>query len=192
MWKSISYLAILWNMTRIYTRKGDDGSTEVLSGKRVKKNDPLIHALGELDSCNAAIGMALALFPAGFLPELQKQLTEIQNTLFDWGAYVANPEQSSFKIQQINTDGVKSLEHWIDEMDGKLPPLHAFILPGGYPAAAALHVARCSCREAERFLSELDLKESAPFLNRLSDYLFVAARFVNQSMQRQEVVWKHT
>jgi cob(I)alamin adenosyltransferase len=178
------------DMTRIYTRAGDDGTTALVKGQRIKKNDPRIQALGELDACNASIGMALSLLPKT-VPECNQQLVKIQNTLFDLGAHVAAPGESKVSDKRFGSDGVKILENWIDQMDAKLPPLHAFILPGGTSAASALQVARCNCRAAERALVVLNFPAGQVFLNRLSDYLFVAARFVNFMLHHEQLAWEH-
>lgn len=163
---------------RIYTKTGDKGETSLFDGKRVPKNDPVIEALGAVDELNCAIGVALAA-------RTNEQLESIQCTLFELGAVIADSKKT-LKSQ------VENLEKWIDEMEEKLPPLKAFILPGGHPAAAQLHLARSICRRAERAVVALGSKqeELIVYLNRLSDYLFMAARFTNHETETDDIEWK--
>ena len=151
-------------MSKIYTRTGDHGDTGLYGSRRVPKNDPLIDALGTIDECNSAIGLALSFLSKG---TLQTQLELIQHRLFDAGAELAGSKQP------FDSTMATTLEQWIDAMQVELPPLNAFILPGGCPAGAALHLARSICRRAERAL--IPYKQKAFFIffsNRLSDYLF--------------------
>ena len=177
---------------KIYTRTGDDGTTGLFGGPRVKKHDPRIQAIGQVDETNAAIGCALALLddasaiPAG--------VQRIQHDLFDLGADLATPEDSRATVQRIGTDHVKDLEALIDRLEQDLPPLRNFILPGGSPASAQLHFARTVCRRAERALARAFEHDSLnPFtlqyLNRLSDVLFVLARWLNRAQNTDDVLW---
>lgn len=185
---------------KIYTRTGDDGTTSLFSGQRVKKNEPFIEAVGTLDELNSFIGFALSLMSAEQeLDPVKKQLNVIQHALFDLGAHVATPllESSQEKIKKTRFDAVSTeeLEHWIDAYDAKLPPLRTFILPGGDPAGSAIHLARSICRRAERLLIELYerkeiAKEALTYLNRLSDYLYMLARYVNAVTHTPEVEWQ--
>lgn len=140
-------------MTKIYTKTGDQGETSLFSGQRVSKNDPTIDALGTVDEANCAIGLAIAFLPPGSpFDELKKQLFTIQNTLFDLGASLATPRTraSEPKLQKtrFGNEGVLQLEQWIDQLDALLPQLRNFILPGGHPAGAQLHIARGITRRA--------------------------------------------
>jgi cob(I)alamin adenosyltransferase len=177
---------------KIYTKSGDAGLTGLLGGERVTKNSPRIGAYGDIDELNAAIGIALAAAPAA---SLLPQLTHIQHQLFSAGSELAAPQPEKFNLPLLLEHEITRLEQWIDDMEAELPQLRNFILPGGSPAAAALHLARTICRRAER--SVVALAESASirpeiiiYLNRLSDYLFVASRYENQKAGTQETVWK--
>ncbi|GAB4225493.1 MAG: cob(I)yrinic acid a,c-diamide adenosyltransferase [Chlamydiales bacterium] len=185
---------------KIYTKTGDKGDTSLFNGERVSKSDEKIHTLGTLDECNATLGLAISYLPDE--PKFKKvhnQLIEIQHALFDIGAAVATPRSSSNekKINQTRFDNqaTKSVEDWIDEWDKELPPLKTFILPGGHPSAAVLHLARNICRRAERHAVPLSLHEDVSeqvmmYLNRLSDYLFVLSRVVNHLTGIQESPWR--
>jgi len=173
-------------LSKIYTRTGDSGSTGLGDGSRVYKNTPRIEAIGATDELNAVVGVVLA----HKLPALiSDYLVEIQHTLFDFGGELAIPGSSVLK-----TEDVARLEEKLDELNANLLPLKEFILPGGSPAAAACHVARTVCRRAERCLFTLSQTEEVPevslqFINRLSDYLFVAARAINKSANCSDVLW---
>lgn len=185
---------------KIYTRTGDDGSTSLFSGKRVKKSDLFIEAVGTIDECNSFIGFALSLMSLEQeLDKVKKQLNVIQHALFDLGAHVATPLQQSSqeKIRKTRFDELScaELETWIDEYQAILPQLKNFILPGGDPSGSALHLARSICRRAERILVDLYEQkqishESLVYMNRLSDYLFVLARYVNMVTHSPEVEWQ--
>jgi cob(I)alamin adenosyltransferase len=175
-------------LNKIYTRTGDDGTTALGSGERVVKYATRIAAYGTVDEANAAIGVARAQL-AGAFPELDASLARIQNDLFDVGADLCVPEGRGMAAHdrlRVNEAQVKRLEDEIDVMNADLEPLRSFILPGGSSAAATLHVARTVTRRAERLMVQLagEPRESVSqpvlkYINRLSDYLFVAARFVN-------------
>ena len=187
-------------MTKIYTRTGDKGETSLFTGQRLKKNDPFIEALGTVDECNSALGVALSFLPQNdSLKPVREQLEIIQHALFDVGAALATPRTRAVnkKLEKTRFDNeeIDSLEKWIDVFNSKLPPLKAFILPGGHPCGANLHLARSVCRRAERLVIPLhDQHDVAPnilmYLNRLSDYLFMASRYVNQELKCPETTWQ--
>src|SRR6201993_692220 len=173
-------------LNRIYTRTGDDGTTALGSGERRPKYDLRVAAYGTVDETNAAIGVVrLHLSDA---PELDAMLGRIQNDLFDLGADLAVPEREG-KAERLRVvaSQVERLERDIDALNDKLAPLTSFVLPGGTPAAAHLHVARTICRRAERLMVELADQPgehvsvvAIKYANRLSDFLFVASRHANQ------------
>jgi cob(I)alamin adenosyltransferase len=174
------------HLTRIYTRTGDAGQTRLGNNEVAAKTDPRIAAYADADECNAALGMALAL---GHLPdELHRMLGAIQNDLFDVGADLCNPiaENPPYPPLRVSEDYITRLEGWCDEYNEKLPALDSFVLPGGTPGAALLHVARTVTRRAERSawaLIEADPERTsqlpAKYLNRLSDLLFILSRTAN-------------
>ena len=166
-------------LNKIYTRTGDGGSAGLVDGSRVSKSSARMTAIGEVDEANAAIGVALAALPDG---EAAASLLRIQNELFDLGADVATPGEIEGALRIVGSQ-VERIEREIDAMNAHLAPLTNFILPSGSKAAAALHLARCIVRRAER--AAVALHESEPlnpqllaYLNRLSDHLFVAARWI--------------
>jgi cob(I)alamin adenosyltransferase len=180
-------------LTKIYTRTGDDGSTALGSRQRVPKDSPRIRANGAVDELNSFIGLALA---QGLSPRLAKTLPAIQNELFHLGADLSFPpgEGKEFEIPRIETHHVEALEKLIDELNEQVGPLENFILPGGSPSAAALQVARAVCRKAERRLVSLARQESVSpealaYINRLSDALFVMARYENKQRGVQGPLW---
>lgn len=172
---------------KIYTKTGDKGNTTLFNGERIPKNDPHIEALGTIDECNSAIGIALTKWPKNSeLTSTKKQLESIQHTLFDLGAAIA----SNGKISpNLDPD---ELEKWIDKIATKIPSLTAFILPGGHEIATHIHFARTICRRAERSCVPLEFNPGIIYLNRLSDYLFMAARLVNVITHTKEVQWTST
>jgi cob(I)alamin adenosyltransferase len=184
-------------LNKIYTRSGDDGTTALGTGRRVRKDSKRVEAYGTTDETNAAIGLARVLL-AGTEPGLDAKLARIQNDLFDVGADLCVPEatdSSSRPRLRITDAQVSRLEAEIDEMNGELAPLRSFVLPGGSAGAAALHVARTVCRRAERAVVALaaDPDERVGeavlrYLNRLSDFLFVAARYANDR-GKGDVLW---
>lgn len=186
-------------MTKIYTRTGDKGETSLFTGQRVAKSDPFIEALGAVDECNSALGAAISLFPKTTeMNDVKEQLEIIQHALFDVGAALATPRTraASSKIEKTRFDQeeIEILEKWIDAMEEKLPPLKAFILPGGHPAGAFLHLARSMCRRAERRVLPLNKNADVAdtvlvYLNRLSDYLFSVSRYVNFLNKSPETKW---
>ncbi|MCB1111451.1 MAG: cob(I)yrinic acid a,c-diamide adenosyltransferase [Chlamydiales bacterium] len=187
-------------MSKIYTRSGDKGETSLYTGQRVPKNDGLIQALGTVDECNCAIGVAIAHLPRDDerFDGIRSQLETIQHALFDLGAALATPRTTanSKKIDKTRFDSeeVEALETWIDEMQSKVEKLTTFILPGGHPSGALLHLARGICRRAECCVVPLhkhaDVSDNVmTYLNRLSDYLFMASRYVNHMLDVPETKW---
>lgn len=187
---------------KIYTKTGDKGETSLFTGERVPKNNPFLDALGGVDECNCAIGAAISFLPAHdkALSELRHQLETIQHALFDVGAALATPRTTAttpkLNLTRFDETATKSLENWIDAMETELPRLRTFILPGGHSVGAMLHLARSICRRAERDVVPLNSQADVAdgilvYLNRLSDYLFVASRFVNHRMKCPETLWEH-
>jgi cob(I)alamin adenosyltransferase len=181
---------------KIYTRTGDEGETSLLGGRRVRKDDLRIEAIGDVDETNAALGIVRMELTrsGGVIAGLDRELGEIQHRLFDLGAELA-AAGGDLRVGSIAAANVASLESLIDCYDEKLAPLQAFILPGGTPAAAQLHLARCICRRCERWLVHLAAKELVSgevvqYINRLSDLLFVLARAVNQAAGVPDVIWE--
>jgi cob(I)alamin adenosyltransferase len=186
-------------LNKIYTRTGDDGTTGLGTGERRKKYDLRIAAYGTIDEANAAIGIA-RLSTAGDA-ELDAALSRIQNDLFDVGADLCTPEQRKGKGPggarlTVTAKQVAWLETEIDRLNAELAPLRSFVLPGGSAAAAGLHLARTVCRRAERLIAELKDKRGESvgadvlkYVNRLSDFLFVASRHANDKGAR-DVLWK--
>lgn len=184
-------------LNKIYTRSGDAGTTALGSGERVAKHALRIATYGTVDETNASVGMARAHM-AGGDPGLDAMLLRIQNDLFDLGADLCVPdrgEKLDHEPLRISDAQVTRLEQEIDQMNAELEPLRSFVLPGGTPAAAALHVARTISRRAERLMVELaampDEPVSAPalkYINRLSDFFFVASRHVNDR-GKSDVLW---
>ena len=171
---------------KIYTRTGDSGETSLFGGTRVAKNDLRIEAYGTVDELNSFIGVARASWPSS---PVDSQLQRVQADLFDIGAYLAAPNSDRFK--SVPRSRIADLESAIDRMESELPPLKSFILPGGSLAASHLHVARTVCRRAERMLVALgDTSSTLAYLNRLADYLFVAARFANKSLGVDDTPWR--
>ena len=174
---------------KIYTRTGDLGETSLFGGARVAKNDPRIEAYGTVDELSSFLGVArAATLPA----EIETMLDPVQRDLFDVGAHLASPGTSRFA--GVDPQRVAELEAAIDAMERELAPLTNFILPGGTLAAAHLHVARTVCRRAERCVVALHddtdaTRSTITYLNRLSDYLFVAARFANHRAGVTDVPW---
>ena len=184
-------------LTRIYTRTGDAGDTSLASGERARKSDPRVQTYGAVDEANACLGMVRLHTSADVV--LDPILARVQNELFDLGADLATPvrgERAGVTALRITDDQVKRLEQEIDQLNSELSPLESFVLPGGSPAAAALHLARTVCRRAEQLAVALmdrpDEDVSGPalrYLNRLSDLLFTAARWTNRRGEG-DVLWK--
>lgn len=181
-------------LTKIYTKTGDAGTTALGGGQRVPKDALRVGVYGTVDELNSQIGVALAL---GLTPLLDGALRTIQNELFDLGSDLCFLEEDKGKwpLPQMEARHVEKLERLIDEMQGVVGPLGNFILPGGSPGAAQLHVARTVCRRAEREVTTLAREEgTGPFvlayLNRLSDALFVMARYENHTRSVAEPLWQ--
>ncbi len=177
---------------KIYTKTGDRGETSLFAGGRVRKDNIRVEAYGTVDELNSVLGLARS-YP---LPEqAQTWLEAVQNVLFVVGADLATPMDSSPKwLVRLDDQPVLALENAIDQMDEELPRMTAFILPGGVTAAAALHVARTVCRRAERICVTLSAEETINpnvlvYLNRLSDFLFTLARWVNLKAGETETKW---
>jgi cob(I)alamin adenosyltransferase len=180
---------------KIYTKTGDAGDTGLFGGGRVPKNHPRVEAYGDVDELNAVIGMVRALEP---LPRIDEVLVPIQRDLFAIGALLATPDLAKMRqhLEKARIDDARigDLEHAIDDADRELDPLRAFIVPGGSPKAATLHVARTVCRRAERrvvgLASELEIPPLVViYLNRVSDLLFTLARLANKLAGVGEVTW---
>jgi len=184
---------------KIYTGTGDQGKTSLFSGERISKGNERIDAYGDVDELNSTLGALAAAVPEDHRA-IRNEIERIQSTLFQVGAWLAtSPESSSSELlTQIQEQEWKALEAAIDRMEKKLPPLRGFILPGGHMAAAWAHVARTVCRRAERKIVVLAdaMTETDPlqpvliYINRLSDYLFVLARYCNFLMGVVDVPWK--
>lgn len=183
-------------LNKIYTRTGDDGTTALGTGDRVAKYDLRVEAYGTVDETNATIGLA-RLDTGASAPDLDAMLSRIQNDLFDLGADLCFPEETKKGEAALRVTGaqIERLETEIDEMNGALDPLRSFVLPGGTPAAAYLHLARTVCRRAERLVVALAARPDEPvsaqavgYINRLSDFLFVAARYANDK-GASDVLW---
>ncbi len=180
--------------TKIYTKTGDDGTTGLFGGQRVAKHSLRIETYGTVDELNSVIGLALT----AVLPEdLKENLEDISLLLFTAGADLATPLEPApkFDIPRLTADNVAWLETLIDAYSAELPPLKNFILPGGSPCAAYLHLARTVCRRAERSATALVKEENIgeipiKFLNRLSDYLFTAARYANHCLGTADILWR--
>jgi cob(I)alamin adenosyltransferase len=182
------------HLTRIYTRTGDDGTTALGNGSRVRKTDPRLVAYADVDEANSSLGVALAL--GGLPAEIRDVVTQVQNDLFDVGGdlcvpVVADPRREPLRVTE---DYVTRLEGWCDEFNARLPELSSFVLPGGTPGAALLHHARTLTRRAERSvwaLLEVEPDTTNPltarYLNRLSDLLFILARTANPD---GDVLWR--
>lgn len=178
---------------KIYTKKGDDGSTGILGGTRLSKHHLRIESYGTIDELNSFIGVLRDGFSN---EELKKELIKIQEELFTIGSQLASdPVKNKMVLPMISNQEVVYLEQRMDEMDAKLPEMKNFVLPGGHPSVSAAHVCRCVCRRAERhcvalkevdFVNELILQ----YLNRLSDYFFTLSRQLTMELGAEEIPWK--
>ncbi|XP_025092700.1 cob(I)yrinic acid a,c-diamide adenosyltransferase, mitochondrial-like isoform X2 [Pomacea canaliculata] len=184
--------------SKIYTRTGDKGTSATFTGLRKVKDDEVFQALGTTDELSSAIGVA-SEFLRDRVPDLEQKLEQIQCMLQDVGSNIATPissaRESHLKRVQFSKNIVLQLEHWIDEMSQTLPPLRNFILPSGGKSAAFLHLARTICRRAEREMTSLHRKgeideEAFKFMNRLSDFLFTAARYAAIKEGREEKIYR--
>lgn len=182
--------------TRIYTRTGDQGDTALWGGPRVKKSHPRVSAYGDVDELGACLGVALS---HNLEAPLKNIVTRVCHRLFDLGACLADPkaiDKNDPKVEKLWQDAATELERGIDKMEQELPALHAFVLCGGSPSGAALHLSRVVCRRAERSVVALVESQETipswvlPYLNRLSDFLFVAARHANQAAGVPDCIWQ--
>jgi len=179
---------------KIYTKTGDKGTTSLIGGTKVLKSNERIEAYGTIDELNSHIGLCRDLISD---THLQSSLKEIQDRLFTIGAALAcDPDKESrMKIPDLKLEDVLHLEKEMDSMDEMLEPLQQFILPGGHPTVSQIHITRCVCRRAERLIVQLLIREEGDdnliiqYMNRLSDYLFILARYVAKSMNIEETNW---
>jgi cob(I)alamin adenosyltransferase len=188
---------------KLYTKRGDDGGTDLFAGGRTTKTDPRIHAIGEVDESNAALGLAISACDPGDIKDI---LLQVQPRLFDLGTDMATPAPGSaperspesgpgpVKPRRITQQHIDNLEHHIDTVCEQLPAMKHFILPGGSELAARLHLARTVCRRAERACVALNEADPATahaviYLNRLSDLLFALARLANQQAGVEDMPW---
>lgn len=178
---------------KIYTKTGDQGLTSLLGGTRVRKSHLRIDSYGTVDELNSYLGLVRDQPVNQVRKEL---LQEIQDRLFTIGASLASdPDKATRKVPDLHEVDITLLEEEMDKMDAVLPPLQAFILPGGHPAVSFCHVARCVCRRAERIIIALQEESFVEpiiikYLNRLSDYLFVLSRKMALELQAEELAWK--
>jgi len=177
---------------KVYTKKGDKGTTQLLGGKRIPKNSLRIEAYGTIDELNAYIGLIRDQL---IDPVYQDQLVKIQDRLFTLGSHLAkDPEKQNITLPDLNESDVTHLELWIDEMDAKLETMKSFLLPGGHTTVSFVHIARCICRRAERVITELNSEDFVQpliltYTNRLSDYLFVLSRKLSKDLNIKEQAW---
>ena len=193
---------------KIYTRTGDSGTTGLFGGPRVAKDDTRIEAYGTVDELNATLGQVRSALkePAGQtsqanygLSELDARIAQVQHELFSIGAELASPHPDQFDLRVIGQPHIQRIEDWIDDAEQQLPPLKQFILPGGSVLASHVHLSRAVCRRAERRVisladavqTETPISDSVIiYLNRLSDWLFVVSRLVNQILNVPDQIWE--
>lgn len=197
----ISRRAVWSRGMKVYTKTGDKGTSQLFSGERRPKDDAVFQALGDTDELNAHLGVVVEHAKITQNEYLPSKLEEIQSRLFDLGACLATPLTSASNSKKNRAGefpdaNVEQLEKWIDEMDASLPPLRCFILPSGGLTAAHLHVARAVCRRAERHIVPLASSgDVGPvvlrYINRLSDFLFVAARYSAYTESKEETKWQN-
>jgi len=177
---------------KVYTRKGDKGTTGLIGGTRVPKYSLRIEAYGTVDELNSYIGLLRGHF---LKRPFKSELIEIQDRLFTLGSLLAqDPDKKSMKLPTLSQSDVEVLENSIDRMDEKLPPMKSFILPGGNEIVSFCHIARCVCRRAERIVVQLSKETEideviVAYLNRLSDYLFVYSRLLSANLPGEEIPW---
>ena len=183
---------------KIYTKTGDDGTTGLIGGSRVRKSDARLECYGTVDELSAAIGLAVVCAVAA-APAMAESLAIVQNDLFVAGSHLATPEDSPHRhaLPPLDEAIISRLEMQIDAATAQLPPLRNFIVPGGSELAARLHLARTVCRRAERLLVEFSMDRPVSallltYFNRLSDWLFVHARLANQLAGVSDVIWSGT
>ena len=188
-------------ITKVYTKRGDKGTTQLVGGREVSKGEGRIEAYGTVDELNAIVGLARTFNQRSSaektaINRIDEMLKRVQNDLFHLGADLATlPDDRWEGMILITSSDIQGLETWIDELNEDLPPLAEFILPGGGPVGAFLHQARTVCRRAERVLVRLDASEEAtkattvPYLNRLSDFFFVLGRWAAKALDEDEYLW---
>tara|TARA_B100000401_G_scaffold283691_1_gene193851 strand:- start:1266 stop:1814 length:549 start_codon:yes stop_codon:yes gene_type:complete len=178
---------------KIYTKKGDNGSTQLIGGTRIKKNNERIDSYGTVDELNSYIGLLRDNISNN---DIKKELILIQDRLFTIGALLASdPDKKGMNLPLIKEENITFLENSIDKMNEELPKMTHFILPGGHNTVSFCHIARCICRRAERLTVGLNQKTLQrdiiiKYLNRLSDYLFVLSRFTSNELNAEEILWK--
>lgn len=180
--------------SNLYTRTGDDGSTSLLDGSRAGKDHLRVDTYGDIDELSSVLGLATC--GADCPDELREEIRHIQNLLFDIGGYLATPvAEGTSPCLGCMAEETEKLEEWVDSLDERTPKLRGFILPGGCEGSSRLHMARTVCRRAERKMTALSREsfvdpEIQKYINRLSDYLFIAARYVNFLSGVEEITWK--
>ncbi len=194
--QSARLLLTLRRMARIYTRVGDDGTTGLFGGGRVRKDDLRVSAYGDIDELNSALGVARIALADPRVADLELFLSSLQSALFDLGAELAtpDPDNAPYPVPRARKEDATKLEQEIDRLTAELPPMKTFILPAGTMAAAQLHVCRTICRRAERTIVQLAehgpvSAEALAYINRLSDLLFTMARAANLRFGVAEVPW---
>lgn len=181
--------------SRLYTGGGDDGTTSLVGGERARKDSLRLDAYGTIDEFSAFLGW-LAAMPLE--TEIEEELKEVQNRLFDIGGYMAsNPGDTGLPPVKALDESRREIEGWIDRLDASTPKIRAFVLPGGCEAAARAHVARTVCRRAERRIVALAREEEVDeevlrYFNRLSDYLFILSRYLNHKAGVDEIIWQQS
>ncbi len=176
---------------KVYTKKGDSGTTQLIGGRRVSKSSLKIEAYGTVDELNSYLGL---LRDQGLDEKKIQQLIAIQNNLFVIGSLLAMDKDAKMQLPQLPETAATDLENWIDEMDETLEPMRNFVLPGGDSAVSVCHICRCICRRAERIIVDLNTEENVngdilTYMNRLSDYLFVLSRKIASDKDVNEVPW---
>ncbi len=190
-----SDLIYMVKINKIYTRSGDDGTTGLVGGERTAKNSPKVSAYGDVDETNSHLGMVRTLAEQAGLKELSAKIETIQNELFDIGSALATPQgYDKYPVFKVSEDLIKRLETWIDQAVTGLPELKSFVLPGGTPINAALHLARAVSRRAERSILTLSTLEQIDpktlvYINRLSDLLFAWSRAESKRAGAPEYLW---
>lgn len=180
---------------KIYTKTGDDGSTALFGGSRILKSAPRVEAYGNIDELNSFIGLLISYIKE---EAIRKDLTNIQHILFNIGSIFATiDERYKEKLPKVEDQYILTLENKMDEMEASLKPMTHFILPGGSQEVSLTHICRTVCRRVERSVvrdsemtEDIDIQQSLKFLNRLSDYFFVLARYLTQLNNTNEVIWK--
>ena len=177
---------------KVYTKKGDKGTTQLIGGTRIPKNSLRIEAYGTVDELNSFIGL---IRDQEISETYVNQLLEVQDRLFTLGALLAtDPSKQKMKLPELMVSDIKVVEEWIDAMDAELEPMRNFVLPGGHTTVSYTHIARCVCRRSERVITELSLEDVvAPvvlaYINRLSDYLFMLGRKLSKDLNINEQPW---